>query len=321
MPDTTVPEIEPKVAKELHGLGEATFVDVRDPDSFRAGHVPGAVHVHDGNIEAFVRDRDKTKPVVVYCYKGNSSKGGTAFLLERGFKEVQSLKGGMEGWQAAGGPVEAASAASASGAPAGFGVSPEARAQLTSYLEPEPEGTLVRITAEPNGAFGLSLDTAGADDFTFEEGGLRFAVAGKLRDAIAGLRIGFQEQPAPGFTLEGGEPPTPPGRLSKDEMRADVEQLIANHKIMLFMKGTAQSPMCGFSARTVQAVQSLGKPFGDKNAIEIPERRPVRSALSRWPTLPQLFIDGKLVGGCDIVMEMHQSGDLQKLADEAFSDG
>ena len=100
---------------------------------------------------------------------------------------------------------------------------------------------------------------------------------------------------------------------------AEIKQLIADHPIMLFMKGTAAQPMCGFSAATVQVLQQVGKPFGDKNVLTDPEYRYVLSEHSSWPTIPQVFIGGKFVGGCDIVHELFRSGELQKLVDTAFA--
>lgn len=98
-------------------------------------------------------------------------------------------------------------------------------------------------------------------------------------------------------------------------MLEDIKKRIADNRIMLFMKGTADQPMCGFSAATVQVLRQLGQPFGDKNVLEDPEYRYVLSEHSQWPTIPQVFIDGKFVGGCDIVHELFRSGELQKLVD------
>src|SRR5437764_12501587 len=81
---------------------------------------------------------------------------------------------------------------------------------------------------------------------------------------------------------------------------------------MLFMKGTPDQPACGFSAQTVAILQSLGRPFAAVNVLPDPRIRQELSALSNWPTIPQLFVDGELIGGCDIVTEMYQSGELQQ---------
>ena len=99
---------------------------------------------------------------------------------------------------------------------------------------------------------------------------------------------------------------------TRESMLEDVKKQIADNRIMLFMKGTADQPMCGFSAATVQILRQLGQPFGDKNVLEHPEYRYVLSEHSEWPTIPQVFVDGEFVGGCDIVHELFRSGELQK---------
>jgi monothiol glutaredoxin len=80
--------------------------------------------------------------------------------------------------------------------------------------------------------------------------------------------------------------------------------------VILFMKGTPEQPMCGFSARTAGALQTLGAPFAAVDILPDPRIRQELSALSNWPTIPQLFINGEFVGGCDIVTEMYESGEL-----------
>ena len=93
-------------------------------------------------------------------------------------------------------------------------------------------------------------------------------------------------------------------------MRDSIEHAISDNPVILFMKGTPDQPMCGFSARTVAILQSLGRPFAAVDVLPDPRIRQELSALSNWPTIPQLFVDGELVGGCDIVTEMYQSGEL-----------
>ena len=101
-----LPEIDVAQAKALLEAGNATFVDVRDPYSYRAGHVPGARHVDDGNVGEFVAEHDKDATVVVYCYHGHNSLGATAFFQDQGFSAVSSLSGGFTAWAAAGGASE-----------------------------------------------------------------------------------------------------------------------------------------------------------------------------------------------------------------------
>lgn len=94
-----IPEIDIAEAKKKFDGKECTFVDVRDPSSYREAHIPGAVHLHDGNVHEFVEQSDKEQPLIVYCYHGNSSLGAVAFFLENGFKNVASMSGGFEAWR------------------------------------------------------------------------------------------------------------------------------------------------------------------------------------------------------------------------------
>jgi monothiol glutaredoxin len=99
---------------------------------------------------------------------------------------------------------------------------------------------------------------------------------------------------------------------TSNPMREQIQAAIEENPVILFMKGTPDQPMCGFSARTVAILQSVGQPFAAVNVLPDPRIRQELSGLSNWPTIPQLFIDGELVGGCDIVSEMYQSGELQQ---------
>src|SRR5215469_17688271 len=98
-----------------------------------------------------------------------------------------------------------------------------------------------------------------------------------------------------------------------NQLREAIQGAIAENPVILFMKGTPEAPACGFSARTVAVLQSLDQPFAAVDILPDPQIRQELSALSNWPTIPQLFVDGELVGGCDIVMEMYQSGELHEL--------
>jgi monothiol glutaredoxin len=99
---------------------------------------------------------------------------------------------------------------------------------------------------------------------------------------------------------------------TSNPMRDAIQSAISDNQVILFMKGTPEAPACGFSARTVAILQSLGQPFAAVDILPDPRIRQELSALSNWPTIPQLFIDGELVGGCDIITEMYQSGELQE---------
>ena len=102
-----------------------------------------------------------------------------------------------------------------------------------------------------------------------------------------------------------------------DVMEA-IKQQIEGNPILLYMKGTPQFPQCGFSSQTVQALMATGARFAYVNVLEEPEIRANLPRYANWPTFPQLYVEGELVGGCDIVLEMYQSGDLQKLIDAAM---
>jgi monothiol glutaredoxin len=101
--------------------------------------------------------------------------------------------------------------------------------------------------------------------------------------------------------------------MSENPMRDAIQSAISENPVILFMKGTPDQPACGFSARTVAILQSLGQPFAAVDILPDPRIRQELSALSNWPTIPQLFVGGELVGGCDIVSEMYQSGELHQV--------
>ena len=96
-----------------------------------------------------------------------------------------------------------------------------------------------------------------------------------------------------------------------EEQRARLEGLIKQSRVMLFMKGTRQFPACGFSNTVVQILKKEGAQFETFNILADAEIRQGLKDYSNWPTFPQLYVDGKLVGGCDIITEMHQSGELR----------
>ena len=95
-------------------------------------------------------------------------------------------------------------------------------------------------------------------------------------------------------------------------IRDAITEAIGEHDVILFMKGTPEAPACGFSARTVAMLQSLEVPFAAVDILPDPRIRQELSAISSWPTIPQLFHKGELIGGCDIVTEMYESGELEE---------
>ena len=97
------------------------------------------------------------------------------------------------------------------------------------------------------------------------------------------------------------------------DVKSRIESLLNDNKVVLFMKGTQQFPMCGFSARATAILQDIGIEFKDINVLEDEEIRNGIKEFGNWPTIPQLYINKKLVGGSDIMMEMYQAGELQTL--------
>ncbi len=98
--------------------------------------------------------------------------------------------------------------------------------------------------------------------------------------------------------------------MTNTEIREFIENAVAENKVMLFMKGTPTAPACGFSARTAACLNELGVKYAALDILPDPRIREELSAISGWPTIPQLFVDGELVGGSDIVVEMYESGEL-----------
>ena len=98
-----------------------------------------------------------------------------------------------------------------------------------------------------------------------------------------------------------------------------LKQQIKENPILIYMKGTPYEPRCGFSAKTVQILIDCGAQFAFVDILENQEVRSTLPSVSDWPTFPQVFVSGELVGGCDIVTQMHESGELKKIIDEAVS--
>jgi len=101
------------------------------------------------------------------------------------------------------------------------------------------------------------------------------------------------------------------------DVHARIEKIIAEHRIVLFMKGTAEFPQCGFSGRVVQILDYLGAPFHGVNVLEDDEIRQGIKEFANWPTIPQLYVKGEFVGGADIATEMFRSGELAAMLSDA----
>ena len=98
-----------------------------------------------------------------------------------------------------------------------------------------------------------------------------------------------------------------------------IRQQVESNPVLIFMKGTPQMPMCGFSARAAQALQACGQPFAYVNVLANPEIFENLPRFANWPTFPQIYIDGELIGGCDITLELYQKGELQELVKAAVA--
>lgn len=100
-----------------------------------------------------------------------------------------------------------------------------------------------------------------------------------------------------------------------------IKEQLDSHPVLLYMKGTPDFPQCGFSGQTVAALNAIGNPYSTINILEDPEIREGMKAYSNWPTFPQLYVKGELVGGCDIIVEMYHSGELHSLITEVDDSG
>ena len=107
--------------------------------------------------------------------------------------------------------------------------------------------------------------------------------------------------------------------VAMTDINERIQKTLEAHPVLLFMKGNPDFPQCGFSAQVASALRACGAEFASFNIFEDPEIREGLKAYSNWPTYPQLYVHGELIGGCDIVVEMYHSGELKKLLDEAMA--
>ena len=105
-------------------------------------------------------------------------------------------------------------------------------------------------------------------------------------------------------------------QVNNVDVKSRIEEQLKSHDVLLYMKGSPDFPQCGFSGQAVAALNSIGKPYSFVNIFEDPDVREGLKEYSNWPTFPQLYVKGELIGGSDIMMEMYNSGELKKLLDE-----
>lgn len=108
------------------------------------------------------------------------------------------------------------------------------------------------------------------------------------------------------------------GAAQSGDVMERIAQDIRDNRVLIYMKGTPDFPQCGFSAATVDAFNALGVPYATRNVLEDPELRQAIKEYSNWPTIPQVYIAGKFIGGCDIVTEMQATGELEPMVREAL---
>ena len=119
------------------------------------------------------------------------------------------------------------------------------------------------------------------------------------------------------FKVVGNDQAQQPAPAQGGDINARIQADLDANPVLLFMKGSPDFPQCGFSAATVEALQAIGVPFASRDVLQDPELRQGIKEFSNWPTIPQVYVKGKFIGGCDIVTEMAQTGELRKLLDEA----
>lgn len=107
--------------------------------------------------------------------------------------------------------------------------------------------------------------------------------------------------------------------MSRD-VKQEIDQEVKNNKVLLYMKGSPEQPLCGFSFRVVQFLNEVGKPYAYVNILADEEKRQAVKDYSQWPTFPQLYVNGELVGGCDIVTELYESKELHDILNAATAD-
>jgi monothiol glutaredoxin len=141
----------------------------------------------------------------------------------------------------------------------------------------------------------------------------------KNRLPIVGGSPSQPARPAAAYEAAPTPRPAPPPPRSPEEVRAAIEQDVASHAVLLFMKGSARSPMCGFSASAAATLDQLGVDFETRDVLADPALRQGIKEYSDWPTIPQVYVGGEFVGGSDLLKELHESGELKTMIEAAVA--
>lgn len=120
------------------------------------------------------------------------------------------------------------------------------------------------------------------------------------------------------FKVVGADQPEQPVPVAGGNIMERIRSDVQNNKILIYMKGSPAMPQCGFSAATIDVFNDLGVPYETRDVLQDPELRQSIKEFSNWPTVPQVYVNGQFIGGCDIVLEMHQRGELRPIVDEAL---
>ena len=147
----------------------------------------------------------------------------------------------------------------------------------------------------------------------------RLPIVGRSTETRPAAEADRNLRASPGLAQAAPEPPPPPPpSLSAEEVRAAIEEDVGKHAVVLYMKGSAAMPQCGFSAAVVDILRQQDVPFETRDVLADQGLRNEIKEFSDWPTLPQLYVGGEFVGGCDIVREMHENGELKEALDQAL---
>lgn len=148
----------------------------------------------------------------------------------------------------------------------------------------------------------------------------------RIKNRLPIVGKGGEERPAASYSpppakAAAATRPAPPPPRTPEDVQAEIDEAVKSHPVVIYMKGSARAPQCGFSARVVDIFNQLGFPYETRNALADPAIRQGIKEYSDWPTIPQVFVGGEFIGGCDITVEMFENGELKTAVEEALQAG